>query len=199
MDGQKEVTTIAWLLYFISLIPLFGYLFIKYFDCHVFTLIQQEQFTKITSGQYAFMVSFIAFVISVILICILKYSSRKNFEIEGAKIITVPQNINHELVGVLSAVVLPFLTVNFDSINEILASLFMLIIIGIITTRSTIYYKNPVLAILKLKIYKLEIEHVKFEKNITVNVISFYSLKASDSLYLKEMGNNVYYAKKVRQ
>lgn len=186
----------AWLLYFISLIPLFGYLFIKYFDSKVFALIRQGQFAKITSGQYAFIVAFIAFVVSVILICILKYRSRKNFEIHGAKIVSAPQNINHELIGVLSAVVLPFLTVNFDSPNEIFASLFMLVIIGIITTRSTIYYKNPVLAILKLKIYQIEIEHKDFEDNKTVNVISFHTLHTSDSLYLKEMGDNVYYAKK---
>lgn len=185
----------AWLLYFISLIPLFGYLFIKYFDCKVFDLIRQEQFSEITSGQYAFIVSFIAFVASVILICILKYRSRKNFEIHGAKIISAPQNINHELIGVLSAVVLPFLTVNFNSPNEIYASIFMLIIIGIITTRSTIYYKNPVLAILKLKIYQIEIEYKDFKENKNVNVISFHTLHTSDSLYLKEMGYNVYYAK----
>jgi len=186
----------AWLLYFISLIPLFGYLFIKYFDSKVFEIIRHGQFSEITSGQYAFMVSFIAFVMSVILICILKYHSRKNFEIHGAKIISAPQNINHELIGVLSAVVLPFLTVNFESPNEIFASLFMLIIIGIITTRSTIYYKNPVLAILKLKIYQIEIEHKDLTATKTVNVISFYNLHTSDSLYLKEMGDNVYYAKK---
>lgn len=186
----------AWLLYFISLIPLFGYLFIKYFDSKVFALIRQEQFAEITSGQYAFIFSFIAFVVSVILICILKYRSRKNFEIHGAKIISAPQNINHELIGVLSAVVLPFLTVNFGSSNEIYASLFMLLIIGIITTRSTIYYKNPVLAILKLKIYQIEIEHKDFTENKTVNVISFYTLHETESLYLKEMGDNVYYAKK---
>jgi len=186
----------AWLLYFISLIPLFGYLFIKYFDSKVFALIRQGQFAVITSGQYAFIVSFLAFVVSVILICILKYRSRKNFEIHGAKIISAPQNINHELIGVLSAVVLPFLTVNFNSPNEICASLFMLLVIGIITTRSTIYYKNPVLAILKLKIYQIEIEHKDFKENKTVNVISFYTLHETDSLYLKEMGDNVYYAKK---
>ena len=186
----------AWLLYFISLIPLFGYLFIKYFDSKVFALIRQGQFADIKSGQYAFIVSFIAFVVSVILICILKYRSRKNFEIHGAKIVSAPQNINHELIGVLSAVVLPFLTVNFNSPNEIYASLFMLLVIGIITTRSTIYYKNPVLAILKLKIYQIEIEHKDFTENKIVNVISFYSLHETDSLYLKEMGDNVYYAKK---
>lgn len=186
----------AWLLYFISLIPLFGYLFIKYFESKVFALIREGQFADITSGQYAFIVSFLAFVVSVILICILEYRSRKNFEIHGAKIISAPENINHELIGVLSAVVLPFLTVNFDSPNEIFASLFMLVIIGIITTRSTIYYKNPVLAILKLKIYQIEIEHKDFKENRTVNVISFYTLHETDSLYLKEIGDNVYYAKK---
>lgn len=186
----------AWLLYFISLIPLFGYLFFKYFDSKVFALIRQGQFMEITCGQYAFIISLILFFISVIVICILKYRSRKNFKIHGAKITSTPQNINHELIGVLSAVVLPFLTVDFSSSNQIYASLFMLLIIGIITTRSTIYYKNPVLAILNLKIYQIEIEHKDFAKNKTVNVISFYTLHESDSLYLKEMGDNVYFAKK---
>lgn len=186
----------AWLLYYISLIPLFVYLFIKYFDSKVFAIIRARQFAELTSGQYAFIVSLIAFVVSVILICILRYRSRKNFEIHGAKIVSAPQNINHELIGVLSAVVLPFLTVNFCSPNEIYASIFMLVIIGIITTRSTIFYKNPVLAILKLKIYQIEIEHIDLKENKTVNVISFHTLHTSDSLYLKEMGDNVYYAKK---
>lgn len=186
----------AWLLYFISLIPLFGYLFLKYFDSKVFGLIRRSEFSNITCGQYAFVVALILFIVSVILICILKYKSRKGFDIHGAKIITQPQNINHELIGVLSAVVLPFLTVNFNTLNEIFASLFMLIIIGIITTRSTIYYKNPVLAILHLKIYQIEIEHTDFKAHRIVNVISFYTLTQNDSLYLKEMGEDVYYAKK---
>ena len=186
----------AWLFYFISLIPLFGYLFIKYFDKCVFSLIMQCDFACITCGQYAFITSLLLFFISIIFICILKYKSRKGFNIHGAKIVTKPNNVNHELIGVLSVVVLPFLTVNFNTLNEILASLFMLIIIGIITTQSTIYYKNPVLAILHLKIYQIEIEHTDFKANRTVNVISFYTLKQSDSLYLKEMGEDVYYAKK---
>ncbi len=186
----------AWLFYYISLIPLFVYLFIKYFDSKAFALILQGQFAEITSGQYAFIVSFIAFVVSVILIVILKYRSRRNFEIHGAKIVSAPQNINHELIGVLSTVVLPFLTVNFATPNEIYASVFMLVIIGIITTRSNIYYKNPVLAILCLKIYQIEIECNDFPENKIINVISFNNLQISDSLYLKKVGDNVYYAKK---
>lgn len=186
----------AWLLYFISLIPLFGYLFIKYFDRKVFELIGQSQFALITCGQYAFVISLLLFLVGVILICVLKFRSRKGFDIHGAKIISAPQNINHELVGILSAVVLPFLTVNFNTTNEILASIFMLVVIGLITTRSSIYYKNPVLAILNLKIYQIEIEYKDFDRNKIVNVISFFDLKESDSLYLKEMGKDVYYAKK---
>jgi hypothetical protein len=186
----------AWILYYISLIPLFIYLFIKYFDSNVCCLIKLGKSDELTYGNYAFIASFMLFLVSVILICILKYRSRKRFNIHGAKITTEPQNINHELIGVLSAVVLPFLTVNFDTANEVFASLFMLIVIGLISTRSTIYYKNPVLAILCLKLYQIEIEHRDLKNNLTVNVISFHSLTKNDSLYLKEMGEGVYYAKK---
>lgn len=186
----------AWILYYISLIPLFIYLFIKYFDSKVYCIIKLGRFDELTYGQYAFMFSFILFVLSVFFIFILKYKSRKGFNIHGAKITTEPQNINHELIGVLSVVVLPFLTVNFDTANEVFASLFMLIVIGVISTRSTIYYKNPVLAILYLKLYNIEIEHKDFNNNLTINVISFYPLTKDDSLYLKDMGDGVYYAKK---
>lgn len=186
----------AWILYFISLIPLFIYLFIKYFDSKVYCLIKLGKFGELSYGNYAFLISFILFIVSVILIGILKYRSRKKFNIHGAKITTDPLNINHELIGVLSAVVLPFLTVNFDTANEVFASIFMLIVIGVISTRSTIYYKNPVLAILYLKIYQIEIEHKDLKNNLTVNVISFHALTKDDSLYLKEMGEGVYYAKK---
>ncbi|TAJ11642.1 hypothetical protein DMA11_16085 [Marinilabiliaceae bacterium JC017] len=185
-----------WILYYISLIPLFIYLFIKYFDSKVYCLLKLGEYNNLTYGNYAFMVSFLLFIVSVILISILKYCSRKKFNIHGAKITTAPQNINHELIGVLSTVVLPFLTVNFDTANEVFASIFMLLIIGVISTRSTIYYKNPVLAILYLKIYQVEIEHKSLKNNLIVNVISFHSLTKDDSLYLKEMGEGVYYAKK---
>lgn len=193
---KKLQISMAWILYYISLIPLFIYLFIKYFDCNVYCLFKLGRIDELTYGNCAFMVSFILFFISVILIGILKYRSRKRFNLHGAKITTEPQNINHELIGVLSAVVLPFLTVNFDTANEVFASLFMLLVIGVISTRCSIYYKNPVLAILCLKLYQIEIEHKDLKNNLTVNVISFHSLTKNDSLYLKEIGEGVYYAKK---
>jgi len=186
----------AWVLYLISLLPLFGYVSIKYFDSSVFSLIRTGCFCEITYGQYAFLISALLFLICIIIIIVLKHRSKSNFDINGAKIILEPQNINHELIGVLSAVVLPFLTVNFSSSNESLASIFMLIVIGLISTKSTIYYKNPVLAVLSLKIYQIEIEHKNFSGVKNINVISFYKLNVEDSLYLKEIGENVYYAKK---
>lgn len=192
----------AWLLYYLSLIPLFGYLIIKYFDKALYCIIVNKEFCNITYGHYAFLVSLLLFFISIIAIAVLRYRSRSSFEINGAKIVSTPQNINHELIGVLSVVVLPFLTVNFDTINEIAASLFMLVIIGIISTQSSIYYKNPVLALLFLKLYQIEVEHRSFDdengrpENKVVIVISFRSLTKNDSLYLKEMGKDVYFVKK---
>ena len=188
----------AWILYFISLMPLFGYLFIKYFDSCVFYIIEERRFSCLSFGQCAFVFSLLLFLLGLVFIAFLKYKSRKNFSIHGAKIIVAPHNINHELIGVLSSVVLPFLTVNFDTSNEIFASIFMLLVIGMITTRSNIYYKNPVLAILNLRIYQIEIDFKSFAKNKPINVISFQTLQINDSLYLKEMGENVYYAQKTK-
>ena len=186
----------AWLLYFISLIPLFIYVAIKYYDCMILTRLIEWDFSCITYGQYAFIISILSFALSIILILFLKHKSRAKFDLHGAKIIGEPQNINHELIGVLSAVVLPFITVNFDSANESIASLFMLLVIGIITTRSSIYYKNPVLALLYLKIYQVNVEHKVFENPTTVNIISFHQINQNDSLYLKEIGEKVYYGRK---
>lgn len=186
----------AWLLYLISLIPLFIYLSIKYYNSCVFYLLKDGKFGELTFGQHAFIISVLSFVVGIIIIFVLKHKSRSGFDLHGARVTSSPQNINHELIGVLSSVVLPFISVNFESGCESLASIFMLFIIGLITTRSSIYYKNPVLAILNFKIYQIDIEHQNFDSNKTVNIISIYSLKENDSLYLKEIGENVYYAKK---
>ncbi|HOJ07769.1 MAG: hypothetical protein HND40_15940 [Ignavibacteriota bacterium] len=186
----------AWILYYLSLVPLFGYLAIKYYDNKIFSFLLEYKFDQISYGQYSFLISILALILSIIIIFILKHISRSRFDLSGAKISSKPQNINHELIGVLSAVVLPFLTVNFDSGRDSLASLFILIIIGLITTQSTIYYRNPLLAILKFKIYQLEIEHKSFSEHKVVYVISLHLLNEADSLYLKEIGNNVYFAKR---
>lgn len=186
----------AWTLYFISLVPLFIYVIIKYFDLCIVALIREGRYCEINSGQYAFLISLLFLFLSVIILIVLKHRSKARFDIHGAKIIGEPQNINHELIGILSSVVLPFITVNFNSGQESIASLFMFVVIGLITTKSSIYYKNPVLAILNLKIYQIEIEHHDYEENKRVNIISFYSLTENDSLYLKKIGDNVYYAKK---
>ncbi len=100
------------------------------------------------------------------------------------------------MVGVLASVVLPFLTVNFTTIKECISSIFIIIVIGIITTKSNLYYKNPVLAIMNLKIYKLTTEHAYSGEPKQFDVISFARLRLNDTLYLKKIGEGVYYAKK---
>lgn len=186
----------AIILYIISLIPLYIYIGIKYYDEKIFPLIRNRDFEKLTFAQSAFMVSIVLFFISCILVGFLKFRSKSKFELHGVRVTSNPTNINHELIGILSSVVLPFLTVNFTTPKECYASIFMLLIIGIITINSSIYYKNPVLVLLKFKIYQIEVEHTKLKENKIINIISFKTIKKDDSLYLKEIGEEVFYATK---
>jgi len=188
---------VAWILYYISLLPLFFYLAIKYFDLAIFPLLKDCEYSKIVFSQYSFLAILILILVGIAATLFLKHKSKSSFEINGAKVNSTPENINHELIGILSAVVLPFLTVSFCTPREFLASIFMLIVIGLITTRSTIFYKNPVLVLLNLKIYTLTVEHKELKSEVSIDVISFKDIQLADSLYLKRIRASVFLAKKV--
>ena len=184
-----------WRLYYISLMPLFGYILIKYFEPCSLYLLWHGHFGCLRCEQWAFIIVIVAIIFASLLIVQLAFKSHGSYEISGAKISAQPKSLNHEMIGILASVVLPFLTVNFTSVKECAASLFIIVIIGIIATRSNVYYKNPVLALMNFKIYKISFTHLK-DTYIEVDVISLNTLSAGDGLYLKKIGEDIYYAKK---
>lgn len=187
----------AWRLYYISLLPLFGYIIFKYFYPCSFVWLCNGYWCCLKCEHYAFIVSVLCAAIALLMLAQLAYKTRMNYQISGAKISGKPESLNHEMIGVLSSVVLPFLTVNFTTMRECAASIFVIALIGVVSTRSNLYYKNPVLAIFNLKIYKLTTEHTNEAEPKQFDAISFSTLNTNDSLYLKKIGEGVYYAKKV--
>lgn len=187
----------AWRLYYISLLPLFGFIVIKYFEPSSFVRLCHAEWSNIKCEHWAFMGSVVLGLFAILSIIPLAIQSKFGYNISGAKILSKPDSLNHEMIGVLATVVLPFLTVNFTTIRECSASIFVIIIIGLIATRSNLYYKNPVLAILNFKIYKVVVEHTDPTEPKEFDVITLKTLKKDDSLYLKKIGEGVFYAKKV--
>lgn len=187
----------AWRLYYISLLPLFGFIAIKYFEPCSFVCLCHGWFCCLKCEHYAFMVSVVCGAVALLLLAQLAFRTKQNYTISGAKIIAKPVSLNHEMIGVLSSVVLPFLTVNFTTMRECVASVFVIVLIGFISTRSNLYYKNPVLALFKLKIFSLTTEHTDTSEPKIFDAICFSQLQIDDSLYLKKIADGVFYAKKV--
>lgn len=185
-----------WRLYFISLSPLFIILIIRYFNLHVFSLFRSSEWNKIKCEDYAFIISIVCSIIALLFIVQFAINLRIGYDIEGALITDKPESLNHEMVGVLGSIVLPFISANFTSVKESLASIFMIIIIGLLSTKSNIYYKNPVLAIFNFKIYNVVTEHTNGNHPKKFDVLCLTKLNKNDSLYVKKIGEGIYYVKK---
>ena len=138
----------AWRLYYISLLPLFGFIAVKYFEPDSFVWLYNRDWNSLKCEHYAFMVAVVFALFAIVLLLQMIFRTRSRYEISGAKIIGKPLSLNHEMIGVLSSVVLPFLTVNFTTMRECAASIFV-IVLRIISCSSEITSSRSIRAMLR--------------------------------------------------
>lgn len=106
------------------------------------------------------------------------------------KTITKIEDQNYEHLTFLTTYIIPFLRVKLEG-RDMLITILLLIIIGAIFVKTNLFYKNPTLALLGYKLYKVDTE-----KSSNLIFISKDDLNLKDTVHHIHLHNNVYFVKK---
>jgi hypothetical protein len=97
---------------------------------------------------------------------------------------------SYEHLTFLTTYIIPFLRVKLEG-KDLIVSILLLIIIGAIFIKTNLFYKNPTLALLGFKLYKVDTE-----KSTNLILISREYFKVGDIFHHIHLSDNVYFAKK---
>lgn len=106
------------------------------------------------------------------------------------KEITKIEDQNYEHLTFLTTYIIPFLRVKLEG-KDLFVTILLLIIIGAIFIKTNLFYKNPTLALLGYKLYKVDTE-----KSNGLIFISKENLKLGDKVHHILLSDNVYFVKK---
>lgn len=122
------------------------------------------------------------------------YYFRLTYTLKGStklpKTITKIEDQNYEHLTFLTTYIIPFLRVKLEG-RDMLITILLLIIIGAIFVKTNLFYKNPTLALLGYKLYKVDTE-----KSSNLIFISKDDLNLNDTVHHIHLHNNVYFVKK---
>ncbi len=122
------------------------------------------------------------------------YYLRFTYLLKGAtklpKKITKIEDQNYEHLTFLTTYIIPFIRVKLEG-RDLVVTILLLIIIGAIFVKTNLFYKNPTLALLGYKLYKVDTE-----KSSNLIFISKEDLILGDVVHHILLHNNVYFVKK---
>jgi hypothetical protein len=105
------------------------------------------------------------------------------------KVIKKIEDQNYEHLTFLTTYIIPFLRVKMEG-RDLVITFLLLIIIGAIFVKTNLFYKNPTLALLGYRLYKVDTE-----KDSGLIFISKQSLKTGDKVHHIHLNDNVYFVK----
>jgi hypothetical protein len=124
----------------------------------------------------------------------LVYYFRLTYILKGStklpKKITKIEDQNYEHLTFLTTYIIPFLRVKLEG-RDLIITILLIIIIGAIFIKTNLFYKNPTLALLGYKLYKVDTE-----KSSNLIFVSKEVLNLGDSVHYIYLHNNVYFVKK---
>mgnify|MGYP005829538777 FL=1 len=92
-------------------------------------------------------------------------------------------NKNSDVMNYIVTYLIPFLSFNFDKLNQTIAFGILLLVLAIVYIHSNIYYVNPILIIAGYKIYDINDKYI---------VITKLTVKRDKKLKLHRIHENVY-------
>jgi len=104
------------------------------------------------------------------------------------------QSVECENLSFLTTYIFPLVCFNFDKIRYILVFLILLVVIGFIFIRTSLFYANPTLAILGFRIYRSTLKTRQENDNHNVILISRDKLKKNDHVQYIELDSSIYFA-----
>jgi len=142
-----------------------------------------------------FVLANISMLVSVFFLLLgIFYYIRFSYLLKGStklpKKITKIEDQNYEHLTFLTTYIIPFLRVKLEG-RDLIVTILLLIIIGAIFVKTNLFYKNPTLALLGYKLYKVDTE-----KTSNLIFISKEELNLGDSVHHILLHNNVYFVKK---
>lgn len=104
------------------------------------------------------------------------------------------KSIDYETLSFLATYVIPLICFPMNTGREIFVLFAVIIIIGCIFVKTNLFYSNPTLALMGFSIYSVTSEEGIFKDDI---VIAIGRLKQGDSIKYINLGDNVYFVKRV--
>ncbi len=118
-----------------------------------------------------------------------KFAYRLKGSTKLPKVIKKIEDQNYEHLTFLTTYIIPFIRVKLEG-RDILITFLLLIIIGAIFVKTNLFYKNPTLALLGYKLYKVDTE-----ASSNLIFISKQKLKVGDRVHHIYFGDNIYFVK----
>jgi hypothetical protein len=170
-----------WLLFF--LVALKEFVFISWHFS--FSLDNIEHFMELNALSLAsFFLSLLGLFFYIRFSYILKGSTKLPKEIQKI------EDQSYEHLTFLTTYIIPFLRVKLEG-KDLIVTILLLIIIGAIFIKTNLFYKNPTLALLGYKLYKVDTE-----LNKGLIFISKDYLKLGDKVQHILLSDNIYFVKK---
>ncbi len=170
--------------YFISLWLLFILMAIK--NAGIF-----NKFTFIGFNNIRFeniLISLIFLVLSLIALILVKILNYVKFKgaMNPCDEIENIENGNFEIMSFIATYIIPLACINFETINDIVIFILILIVLGIINLKLELYIANPTLSLLGYKIYSVKLKNAKNN----YMVISKEILTKGDKVEWKQLDKN---------
>lgn len=175
-------------LYIISLWLLFFLVAVK-----EFVFISWNFSLKFEDVKYFFITNAISSIALLLSVLGLFFYARFTYILKGStklpKEIKKIEDQSYEHLTFLTTYIIPFLRVKLEG-KDLVVTILLLIIIGAIFVKTNLFYKNPTLALLGYKLYKVDTE-----KANGLIFISRQNLKLGDKVHHIPLSDNVYFVK----
>lgn len=110
--------------------------------------------------------------------------------VKNLKMIEI-QSISQEYSLFMSSYILPFLGFDLQNERMVAVVIIFLIILGIISVKTDLYFKNPILAIFGFKIYKAKLENKEY-----IYIISKDTMKQNQECNGNQISDSLYFVRR---
>lgn len=103
--------------------------------------------------------------------------------------ITKCESVDFEAVSFLATYIVPIVFVDYEKVKNFISAMIVLVIIGLIFTRTRLFYSNPVLSVLGFRLYKITTE------NGEKSIISATKLSEGNLIRTENLGDGIFYTR----